>query len=384
MNPWKSLLSCLVFSALGTASMAFAGNDHSAVKPVPRDANWTSRHDKFVEIAKRGGVDVLFLGDSITDAWGGEGHGQNSPGSKLFTEKFVPLKAANFGIGGDRTQHILWRLQNGELQGINPKVVMLMIGTNNSNGKDNTASEISEGVKAIVGEIQKQSPSTKVLLLAIFPRATGKDLDNQKVQTAKINQVNESIAKLNDGKKVKFLDINKNFFAADGSIPTDLMPDQLHLSPKGYSLWATAVESEIKTLIQDQPAAVTLVRKKIDPPAAVARVKEKAETIVNRAKEKVDAPAAGARVKEKVETIVNRAKEKVDAPAAGARVKEKVETIMDRAKEKTDPIVGRAKEKTEGLLSRVKEKVGTAMAPEGRKKIFENGRLRGRLSILKD
>ena len=176
MNPWKSLLSCLVFSALGTASMAFAGNDHSAVKPVPRDANWTSRHDKFVEIAKRGGVDVLFLGDSITDAWGGEGHGQNSPGSKLFTEKFVPLKAANFGIGGDRTQHILWRLQNGELQGINPKVVMLMIGTNNSNGKDNTASEISEGVKAIVGEIQKQSPSTKVLLLAIFPRATGKDL----------------------------------------------------------------------------------------------------------------------------------------------------------------------------------------------------------------
>lgn len=100
MNPWKSLLSCLVFSALGTASMAFAGNDHSAVKPVPRDANWTSRHDKFVEIAKRGGVDVLFLGDSITDAWGGEGHGQNSPGSKLFTEKFVPLKAANFGIGG--------------------------------------------------------------------------------------------------------------------------------------------------------------------------------------------------------------------------------------------------------------------------------------------
>ena len=98
----------------------------------------------------------------------------------------------------------------------------------------------------------------------------------------------------------------------------------------------------------------------------------------------MDAPAAVTRVKEKAETIVNRAKEKVDAPAAGARVKEKVETIMDRAKEKTDPIVGRAKEKTEGLVSRVKEKVGTVLAPEGRKKIFENGRLRGRLGILKD
>ncbi len=388
--------------------MAFPGNDHSAVKPVPRDANWTNRHEKFVEIAKRGGVDVLFLGDSITDAWGGEGHGQNSPGSKLFAEKFVPLKAANFGIGGDRTQHILWRLQNGELQGINPKVVMLMIGTNNSNGKDNTSSEISDGVKAIVGEIQKQSPSTKVLLLAIFPRATGRDLDLQKIQTEKINQVNEAIAKLNDGKKVKFLDINKNFFDADGSIPRDLMPDQLHLSPKGYSLWATAVETEIKTLLQDQPVVTIGSRKKFDPPAAVTRVKEKAENLVNRAKEKVDAPAAVTRVKEKAENLVTRAKEKVDAPAAVTRVKEKAENLVNRAKEKVDPpaavtrvkekaenlvnrakeksepIVDRAKEKTEGLFSRVKEKVGSVLAPEGRKKVFENGRLRGRLGILKD
>src|SRR5689334_9616611 len=92
---------------------------NTAIRPVMKDKR---RHDKFVEIAKRGGVDVLFLGDSITDAWGGEGHGK-SEGSKIFEEEFVPLKAANFGIGGDRTQHVLWRLQNGELDDIQPKVV---------------------------------------------------------------------------------------------------------------------------------------------------------------------------------------------------------------------------------------------------------------------
>src|SRR5439155_6273181 len=128
------------------------------------------------EIAKRGGVEVLFLGDSITDAWGGEGHGRGATGSKIFEEEFVPLKAANFGIGGDRTQHVLWRLQNGELEGIQPKVVMLMIGTNNSNTnaktkiEDNTAEEIAAGVTAIVKEIHKRSPRTKVLLLGVFPR----------------------------------------------------------------------------------------------------------------------------------------------------------------------------------------------------------------------
>src|SRR5262245_11297894 len=126
--------------------------EHSAIKPAMKDK---ARHDAFVEIAKKGKVDVLFLGDSITDAWGGEGHNAKAAGAATFEKEFLPLKAANFGIGGDRTQHVLWRLQNGELEGISPKVVMLMIGTNNSNGKDNTAEEIAEGVTAIVKEVHK-------------------------------------------------------------------------------------------------------------------------------------------------------------------------------------------------------------------------------------
>lgn len=281
MSSLKKMLGSFCLAALGTALMAFPGPDHSAVKPVPRDPNWVKRHDKFVEIAKRGGVEVLFLGDSITDAWGGEGHGQGSPGSKLFEEKFVPLKAANFGIGGDRTQHVLWRLQNGELKGITPKVVMLMIGTNNSNGKDNTAEEIADGVKAIVAEIQKQSPTTKVLLLAIFPRATGNDANLKKLQSEKINKVNEEIVKLHDGKKVKFLNINKIFTAADGSLPRDLMPDQLHLSPNGYALWAKAVEGEIKALIGSEPAAKSPAKPK---ETAIAPVAPKPPVVVTPAK----------------------------------------------------------------------------------------------------
>src|ERR1051325_125415 len=140
--------------------------DVEAPKPVPRDANWTKRHDGFVEIAKKGGVDFLLLGDSITDGWRGKGKGADA-------ENFEPLKAANFGIGGDRTQHVLWRLQNGELDGITPKVCMLMIGTNN--GKD-SAEDVAAGITAIVKEIQKKSPSTKTLLPAISPRGEKQDL----------------------------------------------------------------------------------------------------------------------------------------------------------------------------------------------------------------
>src|SRR5947207_538308 len=142
--------------------MSLLIQDVEATKPAPRDANWTKRHEGFVEIAKKGGVDFLLLGDSITDGWRGKGKG-------VYAEHFEPLKAANFGIGGDRTQHVLWRLQNGELDGIKPKLAVLMIGTNNLGG--NSDEEIVDGIKAIIKELHGKSPSTKLLLLGIFPRA---------------------------------------------------------------------------------------------------------------------------------------------------------------------------------------------------------------------
>jgi lysophospholipase L1-like esterase len=202
------------------------------------------RHETFVGIARKGDVDVLFLGDSITDAWGGEGHGGGN-GVAIFKERFVPLKAANFGISGDQTQHVLWRLQNGELDGIQPKVVMLMIGTNNMGG--NTAEQIAEGVIAVVKEIHKRSPTTKVLLLGIFPRSKNADDSVRE----KIKQTNSIIAKLDDGgKTVKYLDIGDKFLEPDGSLSKDIMYDFLHLTAEGYKRWADAVEEPIKELMK--------------------------------------------------------------------------------------------------------------------------------------
>ena len=139
----------------------------SAVEPVVKDPN---RHTQFMEVVKKGDIDLVFLGDSITDGW------RANDGKAIWDKYFAPLKAANFGIGGDRTQHILWRLRNGEADGYQPKVVVLMIGTNNTglerDGKTprNTTPEVIEGVTAVVRELRTKFPESRILFLAIFPR----------------------------------------------------------------------------------------------------------------------------------------------------------------------------------------------------------------------
>jgi lysophospholipase L1-like esterase len=154
------------------------------------------------------------------------------------------MRAANFGIGGDRTQHVLWRLQNGELDGIEPKVVMLMIGTNNM-GQD-SAEQIAEGVTAVVKEINKRSPKTKVLLLGIFPRGNKPGMIRDKIKDC-----NMIIAKLDDGgKTVKYLDIGGKFLEPDGTLPPEIMYDYLHLTEKGYQIWADAVKAELEKLVK--------------------------------------------------------------------------------------------------------------------------------------
>src|SRR5262245_39310463 len=172
---------------------------HEAVKPAERLEQdwWKKRHDRFVARAKEGGVDVLFLGDSITEGW-------ESNGKKVWEDHFAPLKAANFGISGDRTQHVFWRITEGkELDGIDPKAAVLMIGTNNAGS--NTAKEIAEGVEAIVKELRRQKPKTKVLVLGVFPRG-GKRREKEQTEVKaedlhpKIKQINAILAKLDDGK----------------------------------------------------------------------------------------------------------------------------------------------------------------------------------------
>jgi lysophospholipase L1-like esterase len=233
---------------LDTALLDPARN--SAVRPEPRDGNWLKRHEGFVEIARKGGVDVLFLGDSITDAW----RNDNARGGKrIWDREFAPLRAANFGISGDRTQHVLWRLENGEAKGISPKAVVLMIGTNNTGFERdnvtprNTPAEIAAGVTAIVNSLRTKFPQAKILLLAIFPR--GENPDHP--QRRQIDEINQTIAKLHDGRHVRFLDIGARFLEPDGTLTKDIMPDFLHPSQRGYEIWAAAIREPLARMLQD-------------------------------------------------------------------------------------------------------------------------------------
>ncbi len=235
----RLLVGALVLGLLvlpRTSARADAPDKNTAVVPAEKDVK---RHEGFLEIAKKGNVDVLFLGDSITDGWRGSG-------KQVWEKNYTPLKSANFGIGGDRTQHVLWRLQHGELEGINPKVAVLMIGTNNLGG--NTNEQIAEGVKTIVEEIHKQKPETKVLLLGIFPRgASAKDSNR-----TKIKEINEMISKLdNELKYVKYLDIGDKFLDSEGNLSKDIMPDYLHPNAKGYEIWAEAIDPTLKQMLKE-------------------------------------------------------------------------------------------------------------------------------------
>lgn len=203
--------------------------------------NFVQKHEANVAVAKAGDIDVLFMGDSITDWWRNE----TGPyaGKQVFDRYFGGMKVANFGIAGDTTQGVLFRLQNGEGQGFSPKAVMLMIGTNNT--RANRPQEIAEGIGAVVLELQKDFPAAKILLLGVFPRAKAED-----PLRGQIAEINSIIAKLHDGEKVFYRDIGHIFLDADGNIPTDIMSDGLHPTPKGYELWAAEIIEPLKALLQ--------------------------------------------------------------------------------------------------------------------------------------
>jgi beta-glucosidase len=223
-------MSAVLLMATGLAACA---QGPETVVPAPREGPPAELHEKFVERARRGTVDLLFLGDSITQGWND---------NDVWSRFYGPRNAANFGIGGDRTQHVLWRIQNGELGGIEPKVVVLMIGTNNASS--GTPGEIADGVTAIVGELRRRLPRAKILLLGVFPRDP-----KPSARRDKLSSVNARIAKLDDGSHVKFLDIGKAFLSDDGTISRELMPDYLHLSHKGYRIWAEAMEPTLWSML---------------------------------------------------------------------------------------------------------------------------------------
>lgn len=201
------------------------------------------RHDKFLERIKQGDIDLVFLGDSITDGW--------PRGGEKSWLKFAPYKPANFGISGDRTEHVLWRITNGELDGIHPKLVVIMIGTNNiGQNADEKPEWAAAGVKKIVDTVREKLPKAKILLLAVFPRG-----EAASAQRKAVGEINEIIVKLADDKTVRYLDIGKVFLNDQGEIPADVMPDKLHPNAHGYDLWYDAMGKTVAEMMSGSSAA---------------------------------------------------------------------------------------------------------------------------------
>jgi len=210
-----------------------------AIVPVSREGGATNRQAVVLQRAKDnpGPCDIVFVGDSITQGW--EGNGKN-----VWQKFYGDRKCLNFGVGGDRTQHVLWRFAHGQLDEIRPKATVLMIGTNNSNKDDNSEAEILAGVLAIINELIERCPDTKILVVGIFPRG-----QTFSAQRGKILQVNQALAKIANGQSVRYIDFGSELVERNGSISKEIMPDYLHLSEKGYTIWAEAIEPKLKELL---------------------------------------------------------------------------------------------------------------------------------------
>ena len=245
MIPHSSLRAILCVVSVAFV-YSFVRADEPAAKPKSctpemKDPN---RHEGFMKdkaaLQKNGPIQLVFEGDSITDGWRG-GNGRD-----IFAEHYgKPYNALNLGIGGDRTEHLLWRIEHGELDGLSPKAVVLMIGTNNLGARQSVEDTIA-GIKCVVKAIHEKLPESKVLLLGVFPRGPKSD-DHYRDQ---IKEVNEAISKLDGTENVKYLDIGKDFLSEDGTLPKDVMPDALHPNHKGYEIWAKAMQPTLEELMK--------------------------------------------------------------------------------------------------------------------------------------
>jgi lysophospholipase L1-like esterase len=209
-----------------------------AAAPAPRtDKNSVLAHEQLLEKARRGGIDIYFEGDSITRRWGATDYPDLLANWK---DNFYGWNAADFGWGGDRVQNILWRLDNGELDGVNPKIIVLLAGTNNIDKSvpagGQAEADITGGIEAVVRAMQVKAPGAVIVLTAIFPR------NDNMAAIPIIQQINRNLAKLADGKRVRFLNVNDKLANSNGELFDGMMKDKLHPTVKGYQIWADALK----------------------------------------------------------------------------------------------------------------------------------------------
>ncbi len=245
----RRMSTCVIASLLLLLSPALSGGQVPTGRGgPPRPANQPSarddaRHKGFLDIARRGDIDLLFVGDSITDWFANPRGGNPAAGLEVWNSAFGAMKPANFGIAGD-TQGVLWRMQNGELEGFKAKLIVLMLGTNNLNR--NPVDEIVDGNRLIIEEFKTRQTQAKVLLLGIFPRS----MDPANPARATIREINVKLSSLADNKQVFFMDIGDKFLTTDGVLTTEIMADGLHPTAKGYQIWADAIVDQVKMLMK--------------------------------------------------------------------------------------------------------------------------------------
>ena len=247
----KTLLSLCLAIFLFTTSCATNNlgepvkNTGRSTTPVQQDAKWAvkwwmPRHkEKLAQKEKLGDVQLVFLGDSITHAWDRQ--------KETWEKYYAKRKALNIGFSGDRTEHVLWRLDHGALDGINPKALVLMIGTNNAGHHQEASAETAKGIKAILQELRLKLPNTKILMLAIFPR--GKD-DNDKLRKLTMG-TNEIIKTYADNKNIFYVNINNIFLDDKRILHKSVMNDLLHPNKEMYPKWAEAIEPKLVELMEE-------------------------------------------------------------------------------------------------------------------------------------
>ena len=229
----------LFLALLPFTGALFAQSTNTAVMPVPMNKpGWMERHESMNAKARQGKIDLIYIGDSIVQRYEGVG-------KHVWDHYYASRNALNLGISGDRTQHVIWRLDHGNIEGINPKLAIVMIGQNN--GGHNTASEIAEGVTEVVKIIRTKLPKTKILLLGIFQRR-----EKPTPERAVLAEANNIISKLANS-SISYMDINSVYVQPDGTIPASLMPDYEHPSELGFKRWAEAIEAKVAELMGDQP-----------------------------------------------------------------------------------------------------------------------------------
>jgi lysophospholipase L1-like esterase len=259
-------LSCAALAVIGQTTVSVQGGHH----PVARtDENSRIAHAQLVEKARRRGIDVYFSGDSITRRWG-TSDAQYRDFLDNWTRNFFGWNAANFGWGGDTVQNILWRLTEGELDGVHPKIIVLMAGTNNVGGTPRPGIDagvvdtVGSGVAAVLEVMQRKAPDATVIVMAITPRT---DSRGGASAMPTIDAINDRLARLADGRRIRHLNINRQLARADGAPREGVTIDGLHLSLTGYQVWADALKP-IFTEILGPPASIDRAPPPTGDPAA--------------------------------------------------------------------------------------------------------------------